>query len=138
MYFRKKPKPTKLNVSCFTIISSTGILEPGETTTIEVTAKPKTVGPVEETILVFISECEPSDRKGIPFILSTKGVVPTYNFSNFKDIFFEQYVVNTMADFNCPEQVFSKLYTRSRFELAIPSSCRDRLRNSAITGVYHN
>ncbi|GJQ69846.1 hypothetical protein Trydic_g22394 [Trypoxylus dichotomus] len=105
---KPKAKPTKLNVSCFTLVSSTGTLEPGENTFIHVTAKPTAIGVFEEKILIFISECEPAHRKGIPIVLTSAAIYPKYNFTDFADIFYEQHVLNTISDFNCPEQIDNK------------------------------
>lgn len=77
---------------------------------IYISSKPKKIGLFEETIVTHISECEAAYRKGIPMLLNAVGVGSKFNFNNIRDIFYNQCVVNSITDFNCPEQVIGAKY----------------------------
>lgn len=100
-----RPKPTKIDIGIFSLVSSTGTVAPGEVTAIEVTCIPNHLGPITEDAIFFISEAKPCDRKGVFIKMKVNGAMPSLDLTNFEDIFFEQYVVNSMKDFVCSEQV---------------------------------
>lgn len=80
------------------------MVEPGQIAKIQVQSVPKELKNYKETIVIFISECEPKDRKGKPIILNVDGAVPYVNLENYDVIFKEAYIVDTFSDIP-PENV---------------------------------
>lgn len=98
-------KVTKLDVGPFTLVSSTGNILPKTSITINVTCKPKQLGDIEETILLYITESAPPYSKGILMKLVVKSVIPDIDLEDFDNIFKEQFVINSLDDLICDDQV---------------------------------
>lgn len=94
-FFDREPKPTRLDVGIFSIVSSTGTVGPGESKKVTVTAHPKNLERQEEIIIFFMSERSPKERKGQHVLLSACGAVPKINFTDMHLIFREMYVIDS-------------------------------------------
>lgn len=97
--FRKLPS-TKLTVGPFTLVSSTGVIQPGETAVVQITCTPKEKKLYQEAVLFLVSEENPSPNRGVKLQLITEGALPKIEFKNYSFIFKDHYLTK-----NCESAV---------------------------------
>lgn len=88
----------------FHIKDSSGTVKPGETASVVVECSMVAEGSFSEKIKVHISE-EPTPKTGCTVALEAIGAVPVMNFADVNRIFQEQFVCNSLTEFQCADEV---------------------------------
>lgn len=101
--FRKKSVvgPT-LNISCFTLIPSSGEIYPGGTRQIEIQCYPDEPKEYNEMIFLHVTEPLKEHLHGQNINLHVTGSEPLMNFNMTKDIFKEHFFVQNIEQFHPP------------------------------------
>ncbi|XP_072381898.1 hydrocephalus-inducing protein homolog isoform X2 [Diabrotica undecimpunctata] len=132
-----KAKETVLNVGEFTIISSTGSVEPGTTAEVEVTYKPSYAGLHEEVIYIIVSEPAKGFHKERTVTLHAEGAEPKLIFDDYQKMFKELYIVQNVGEIPSTTNIGTySYYNISKNTLNFDNVCVNTIQTAKI--YLHN
>uniref|UniRef100_A0A6P7FKJ2 Hydrocephalus-inducing protein-like n=1 Tax=Diabrotica virgifera virgifera TaxID=50390 RepID=A0A6P7FKJ2_DIAVI len=132
-----RARETVLNVGEFTIISSTGSVEPGATAEVTVTYKPIYAGLHEEVIYVTVSEPAKGFHKEKIITLHAEGAEPRLIFDDYQKMFKEIYIVQNVGDLQTASNIGTySYYNISKNSLNFDNVCVNTVQTAKI--YLHN
>lgn len=89
IYYFFREKNTIITYGVFQITNYLGTIQPNESKEVIITCNLKDIGPLEDILYIFISECDTKYGTGIPLKLVAEGYLPNINFNDINFIFKE-------------------------------------------------
>ncbi|XP_044750410.1 hydrocephalus-inducing protein homolog [Coccinella septempunctata] len=89
---------SEVTAGIFTITPAMGVVQPGESVTINIDSRPVECEKYKETIIFFVSEPSFEDRRGRKMNLHVEGAEPRINFNDYRFMFPLDYVVENIED----------------------------------------
>ncbi|KAF7287159.1 hypothetical protein GWI33_002530 [Rhynchophorus ferrugineus] len=129
---KEKVKITKLDIRGFSVVSSSGTVEPDETTEISVDFMPRELEDYKEEILLNVAECSEKNKKKMLTLKGT-GCEPKINFKEYDKIFIEQFIVKQYGDFVQTKNIENYcLFVESEMTLYFKLVCVNLTKSSVI------
>ena len=100
---------TTLTMGNFSLVPSTGTVEPGGMTQVSVTFKAENARAYTELVAINVSDRDPADAPGgYPYEIAGESCIPGINAEDVYSIFEEQAVVNALDPFSVAGNVYAK------------------------------